>query len=327
MNPIWKFVPAGLAHELAPIGLSIYADLFGSEIRQWQSFTWKGIHFPNRLGIAGGVDKNASLLSVWPRLGAGFIEVGTVTPKPQDPNPGQIMDRNWEQKSLWNKMGFPSDGAPDVVHRISCSEKSIPIFLNIGKNRATKNEDATQDYLECVKTLDAVADVFVVNVSSPNTKGLRDLQNKESMQNLIAALVRKTTKPILTKLSPDMTDEQLKDVVEGCVQGGCSGFVLTNTTLSRTSEMSYPAEGGVSGAPLTELAKSALKKVIALLGEKRKGLLLISAGGVMSAEEVQARLQLGADLVQTYSGLVFNGPGFFQQVADVLTAKEKKENT
>lgn len=313
-------MPAGLAHELAPIGLSFYADVFGEKISQWQPMAWKGIHFPNRLGIAGGVDKNASLLSVWPRLGAGFVEIGTVTPRPQEPNPGKIMDRHWDQKSLWNKMGFPSDGAHDVANIMSCAEKQLPTFVNIGKNRTTKNEHAVQDYLECVKILEAVADVFVVNVSSPNTKGLRDLQNKESMRSLISALVRKTQKPILTKLSPDMTDDQLKDVVEGCVEGGCSGFVLTNTTLSRTSELSYPAEGGVSGAPVAELSRSTLKKVITLLGSRRKDLLLVSAGGVISAEEVFARLKLGADLVQTYSGLVFNGPGFFHQVAEAAVA-------
>lgn len=307
-------MPAELAHELAPIGLSFYADIFGKEISQWQPMTWNGIHFPNRLGIAGGLDKNASLLSVWPRLGAGFVG-RTVTPRQQKANPGKIMDRNWTEKSLWNKMGFPSDGAHDVANIISCATKELPIIVNIGKNRDTPNEQAVQDYLECVKILEAAADIFVVNVSSPNTKGLRALQNKESMRSLISALVRQTAKPILAKLSPDMTDEQLKDVVEGCVEAGCLGFVLTNTTLSRSSDMTYPAEGGVSGLPLAKLAKATLQKVILLLGSKRKDLLLISAGGVMSSADVFERLSLGADLVQTYSALIFNGPGFFHQVA------------
>lgn len=325
MNTLWKYIPAGVAHELAPIGLSFYADLFGmtsdtAQLYQWKSFSWKGLHFSNRMGIAGGVDKNATLTHVWSRIGAGFIEIGTVTPKPQESNPGKIIDRDWENLALWNKMGFPSHGAKEVFYNLKNSTHDLPIFVNIGKNRTTKNEDAIQDYVECVQILQSVADAFVINVSSPNTKGLRDLQNKKSMQTLFQTLASYTSQPLLVKLSPDMTDEQLQDVVQGCVDGGCCGFVLTNTTLSRAPEIHFPSEGGVSGKPVAELSKQTLKKVISLLGTQRKEFLLVSAGGVLSADDVFSRLSLGADLVQTYAGLVFNGPQFFQQIAQ--SAKE-----
>jgi len=325
MNTLWKYMPAGVAHELAPIGLSFYADIFGTtsagqELYQWKSFSWKGMQFPNRMGIAGGVDKNATLTHVWSRIGAGFIEIGTVTPKPQEANPGKIIDRDWEKLALWNKMGFPSHGAKEVFYNLKNSVHDIPTFVNIGKNRLTKNEDAISDYVDCVQILDSVADAFVINVSSPNTKGLRDLQNKNSMTTLFQTLTSHTSKPLLVKLSPDMTDEQLQDVVQGCVDGGCSGFVLTNTTLSRTSDLHFPNEGGVSGKPVAELSKHALKKVTSLLGNKRKDFLLVSVGGVLSVDDIFSRLNLGADLVQTYAGLVFNGPRFFHQVAQ--SAKE-----
>jgi len=323
MLALWKYLPAGLAHELAPMGLTLYAD-FCDEADEatshWKPFHWRGLHFSNPLGIAGGVDKNGHLLPLWPKLGCGFAEIGTVTPRPQSPNPGKIMDRDWEHKALWNKMGFPSEGAHSVFYSLHHFDRKIPVFVNIGKNRSTPNEKAVHDYLECVSILQSVTDVFVVNVSSPNTKGLRDLQNRDQMEKLLSILSEKTIRPILVKLSPDMTDEQLKDVIEGCLDGGCAGFVLTNTTLSRTPDLHFAKEGGVSGAPLAILSKSKLQKVITLLGPRRKGLLLVSAGGVLTPEDVFERLQLGADLVQTYSGLVFNGPSFFHQ-----TAKAAKE--
>jgi dihydroorotate dehydrogenase len=316
--PIWKYLPASLAHRLAPLGLSFYASKMPDEVPTWRAFTWRGLHFPNRLGIAGGVDKNAEHLALWQKLGVGFVEVGTVTPYSQKPNKGKILDRDWDRKNLWNKMGFPNHGSDEVYFNLM-SEKpnlQVPVFVNIGKNRNRPNDEAEVDYIYLANRFREVADGFVINVSSPNTQGLRNLQSVDFLKNLLGQLKPLVNgKPMLVKLSPDMSAEDFRNVIVACADHGASGFVLTNTTLSRPAGSPFPSEGGLSGRDLTELSKAHLKKAIEILGERRSQFLLISVGGVLSAEEVQERLNLGADLVQTYSGLVFDGPGFFRQTA------------
>jgi len=316
--PIWKYLPASLAHSLAPLGLSYYASKMPEEIPEWKPMTWKGLYFPNRLGIAGGVDKNAEHLQTWQRLGVGFIEVGTVTPYSQKANPGKILDRDWNHRNLWNRMGFPNYGSDEVYFNLR-GEKShlkVPVFVNIGKNRNRGNEEAEVDYIYLVDRFQNLADSFVVNVSSPNTQGLRDLQSPEFLKALLDKLLpiaRK--KPILVKFSPDMEPSHFQAALETCAASGASGFILTNTTLSRPENSSFPKEGGLSGKFLSELSKKHLKKAIEILGPQRSDFLLVSVGGVLSSNDVKERLQLGADLVQTYSGLVFEGPTFFRTTA------------
>lgn len=321
-SPIWKYLPAGWAHRLAPLGLSYYASKMPDESPVWMPLSWKGLNFPNRLGIAGGVDKNAEHLKIWQKLGVGFIEVGTVTPYSQGANPGKILDRDWNAKNLWNRMGFPNHGADEVYFNLF-NEKShlkIPVFVNIGKNRSRPNSEAEVDYFYLADRFNKLADAFVVNVSSPNTQGLRELQTPEFLKKLIQGIQKQAAgKPILIKLSPDMTEEDFRQSIEACAEAGCSGFILTNTTLSRPNSCEFPKEGGLSGKDLADLSKKHLVKAIEILGAKRSEFLLISVGGVLTADEVKERIHLGADLVQTYSALVFEGPGFFRQTAKRMT--------
>lgn len=316
--PVWKYLPASWAHRLSALGVSYYASKMPEEIPQWRSLIWKGLYFPNPLGIAGGVDKNAEHLSAWQRLGAGFIEVGTVTPYAQKSNSGKILDRDWENQNLWNRMGFPNHGSSEVYFNLQqarCDLK-VPVFVNIGKNRNRANEEAEVDYLYLTNRFQEVADAFVINVSSPNTQGLRQLQSPEFLGGLIFQIQQSgNKKPILVKLSPDMDSENFLECIEASSQGGASGFILTNTTLSRPTHSRFPKEGGLSGRDLADLSKRHLMKANEILASRRKDFLLVSVGGVLSASDVKERLDLGADLVQTYSGLVFEGPQFFRNVA------------
>lgn len=316
----WLLLPPQWAHDLGPFALKLYSLLHSGPTPEWKSFTWNNLTFKNPLGLAGGVDKNAESLDEWWNLGAGFVEVGTVTPRPQSANPGKIMDRDMDRKALWNKMGFPSHGADEVFFNLRHYEqKKTPVLVNIGKNRTTANEEAGEDYLYLIQRFKPQADAFVVNISSPNTKGLRDLQGKEALNKLLAPLVAASHstdyKPVLLKLSPDLNDENLEDALTVAVDLGIDGFVLTNTTLSRPQGSPFPSEGGLSGAPLKALSGQILQKSLQILGKHRSGKLIISAGGVLTPEDVFERLQMGADLVEIYSALIFEGPGFFRNVA------------
>lgn len=317
----WLLMPPQWAHDLGPLGLKLYSLFHSGPTPAWRPFTWNNVVFKNPLGLAGGVDKNAESLKEWWALGAGFVEVGTVTPQPQSANPGKIIDRNLNRRALWNKMGFPSHGADDVLFNLRAFEsKPTPVFVNIGKNRNTPNEHAVDDYLFLIYRLRSQADAFVINISSPNTKGLRELQGKEALSKLLAPLVESAhhsedPKPLLLKLSPDLSDESLKEALLTALDLGVDGFVLTNTTLSRPQGIDFPEEGGLSGEPLKALSCQILQKSLQILGKHRDGKLIVSAGGVLSPEDVFERLQMGADLVEIYSALVFEGPGFFHKVA------------
>lgn len=315
----WLWLPPSWAHALSPYALKVFGSFTEQTPPSWRSFLWKGLLFKNPLGIAGGVDKNADNLKAWWALGCGFIEVGTVTPLPQNPNPGTIMDRDLKSRSLWNKMGFPSAGAEEVIANLRAEKPYLtPVFVNIGKNRETPNENAVDDYLFLIQSIGHLADAFVVNISSPNTKGLRDLQNAHALRSLLLPIQTECARlkiPVLVKLSPDMEEDSFKEAIriaDGC---GIDGFVLTNTTLSRFENCPYPKEGGMSGAPLQQLSLQALRWAQEALGARRQEKLLVSVGGVMTADDVFERLQLGANLVQVYSALIFEGPGFLKQVA------------
>lgn len=315
---LWRHLPVQLAHDWAFLGISFYAFIKDYPTFHWREFQWRGLNFQNRLGIAGGVDKNGEMIKSWQKLGVGFVEIGTVTPLPQKANPGKILDRDWSNKNLWNKMGFPSLGSAEVYYNLLKEKENIkvPIFLNIGKNRNTENEEAEQDYLRLIQHFQNIVDAFVINVSSPNTKGLRDLQNKKKLESLVRNACKVTLgKPILVKLSPDLEEKDLEDSLLGALAGGASGFILTNTTLSRPKNCKFPAEGGLSGRDLAEKSKTLLKQSLKILGTKREKLLIVSVGGVLSPKDVIERIDLGADLVQTYTGLVFYGPDFFSDTA------------
>ncbi|OFZ30424.1 MAG: dihydroorotate dehydrogenase (quinone) [Bdellovibrionales bacterium RIFCSPHIGHO2_01_FULL_40_29] len=334
MKP-WLVLPAQIAHDLSPIGLKLYSLLNEIPTPAWKSFVWESIVFKNRLGIAGGVDKNGELLDVWNSIGCGFAEIGTVTPEPQEPNPGKILDRSLKDFALWNQMGFPSAGADDVFFNIRNFKmtSSLPVFVNIGKNRQTSNENAHQDYTRLLQRFYSVADAFVVNISSPNTKGLRELaqaKNLEAFLNPLQIAQRNLyeqhgfKKPVVLKLSPDLESDDFKNIIDTSLKNKIDGFVLTNTTLSRTTEKSFPPTGGVSGKPLQDLSKKALQIVCSHLGSEKHKKLIISVGGVMTAEDVFERIDLGADLVEVYTTLIFQGPGFFKGVAQKIHGKNGK---
>lgn len=300
----------------------------------WKSFTWttqnKKIFFPNPLGIAGGVDKDATSTLDWQNLNCGFVEIGTVTPLPQDSNPGKIMDRDLDTKSLWNKMGFPSIGANAVYKNILILKQSgqlqIPLFINIGKNRTTSNEKAHLDYNSLLTHFQNVADAFVINISSPNTKGLRDIIKPENLGPFLSLITQHhqsldSKPPLLIKLSPDIEASDFDQAIKLCLKYSIDGFILTNTTLSREKTPFYPSEGGVSGLPLQKLSLNALERTFKLCSQEKFKKIIISTGGVMTAANVFERIEAGADLVQVYSTLIFEGPLFFRKVADV--AKQK----
>jgi len=293
---------------------------------RWQSFTWRGLEFQNRLGIAGGVDKNAQNIHAWWSLGCGFIEIGTVTPRPQPGNTPPVVARNSVQESLWNRMGFPSAGADRVKRRLQQIPRPFqtPIFANIGKNAMTPLERASEDYIQLLNQLQDSVDGFVVNISSPNTAGLRELLKPQNLRGFLDPILNShchTQKPILLKISPDLEEDELDRVLTISHEQGVDGWVMTNTSQQLREGNNFPKEGGVSGRPLAPRSREFLQKSLRLLGKRRDGKLVVSVGGVMSAEDVADRLQLGADLVQVYSALIFQGPWFFKKVAKCQQVK------
>ncbi len=341
----WLWLPPKLAHDLSPFGLKVFSRLprgaDSARLADWDSFCWKTsqkkeLQFINPLGIAGGLDKNALSILDWQKLGCGFLEIGTVTPIPQSPNSGKIMDRDIKTQSLWNKMGFPSDGADVVLKNIETVRHSgklkIPLFINLGKNRVTSNENAHLDYNKLMTHFQNAADAFVVNISSPNTTGLRNLAKSESFKPFLAALSTHhqalTNKPpLLLKLSPDLNEADFSDLMHTCLNYGIDGFILTNTTTTREGTPFFPLEGGVSGKPLQNLSLKALESASKICSSEKSKKIIISTGGVMTAADVFERIERGADLVQVYSTLIFEGPLFFRKVAKVAEQREQKSRS
>ncbi len=319
MKP-WLLLPAGIAHQLSDVFLKAYGFVHSQKTIEWKSFDWRGLHFSNPLGIAGGVDKDANNIKAWWSLGLGFVEIGTVTPLPQSPNPGKIIDRSLAQMALWNKMGFPSKGFAHVKANLEkLPGHHTPLFINIGKNRATTLEDAGDDYVKGLNFFHQNADVFVVNISSPNTQNLRQLQQIDNLKRLLEQLDSgykkvhgKKSKPILFKLSPDLDNQELADILNLSCDFGVDGWILCNTTQKRWDKK-FPIEGGVSGKPLSQLSVKHLKDAVNILGARRQDKLLVSVGGVLTHEDIEERLRIGANLVQVYSALVFEGLSFFKR--------------
>jgi dihydroorotate dehydrogenase len=285
-----------------------------------------GLKFINPVGLAAGFDKNGEVISELANMGFGFIEVGTVTPLPQPGNPKPRMFRAPEDSALINRMGFNNLGVDVVAERIAAYRKNQPaaqkgllIGGNIGKNKVTPNEDAVSDYIKCFDRLFDVVDYFVVNVSSPNTPGLRELQEKEPLMHLLNTLQQRNnknyiSKPILLKIAPDLTNEQLDDIVEIVQQTKIAGVIATNTTIDKSS-LSNPKlkeeAGGLSGKPLTKRST----EVIRYLADKSgKSFPIIGVGGIHSEEDALEKLEAGASLIQLYTGFIYEGPGLIKRV-------------
>ncbi len=277
-----------------------------------------GLTFKNPVGLAAGFDKNALLFDEFSNYGFGFIEVGTVTPKPQPGNPKKRIFRLKTDEALINRMGFNNDGVDVVVERLRNRKTDIIIGGNIGKNKVTPNESAIDDYLICFEKLFDVVDYFVVNVSSPNTPNLRALQDKKPLTELLQTLQNenikyKEPKPILLKIAPDLTDSQLMDIIDIVNTTKIAGVIATNTTISREGLRSAHQNetGGLSGKPV----KDRSTEVIRFLAEKSgKSFPIIGVGGIHSAEDAKEKLEAGADLVQLYTGFIYEGPGLVKKI-------------
>lgn len=281
-----------------------------------------GLKFKNPVGLAAGFDKNAVLFDELSNYGFGFVEVGTVTPKPQPGNPKKRIFRLKEDEALVNRMGFNNDGADAIVERLRKRKTDIIIGGNIGKNKVTPNENAIDDYMICFEKLFEVVDYFVVNVSSPNTPNLRALQDKEPLTDLLRTLQteneKKTSpKPILLKIAPDLTDSQLMDIIDIVNTTKIAGVIATNTTISREGLQSEHQKetGGLSGKPVRERAT----EVIRFLAEKSgKSFPIIGVGGIHSADDAKEKLAAGADLIQLYTGFIYEGPGLVKRINEAL---------
>ncbi len=283
-----------------------------------------GIKFPNPVGLAAGFDKNALLIDEFETLGFGFIEIGTVTPKPQDGNPRPRLFRLLEDEAIINRMGFNNDGLELVKERLLNRKSKVIVGGNLGKNKVTPNEKADSDYKEGFEVLFDVVDYFVVNVSSPNTPNLRALQEKEPLKQLLSSLQelnaqKPVTKPILLKIAPDLSNDQLDDVIEIVLETKLAGVIATNTTLSREGLKSSPelvAEtGGLSGKPL----RNRSTEVIAYLHQKSDGKFpIIGVGGIYSSSDAMEKLAAGASLVQIYSGFIYEGPGLIKKINQAI---------
>ena len=277
-----------------------------------------GLTFKNPVGLAAGFDKNALLFDEFSNYGFGFIEVGTVTPKPQPGNPKKRIFRLKADEALINRMGFNNDGVDVVVERLRHRKTDVIIGGNIGKNKVTPNENAIDDYLICFEKLFQVVDYFVVNVSSPNTPNLRALQDKEPLTELLQTLQtenlkKEQPKPILLKIAPDLTDSQLMDIIDIINTTKIAGVIATNTTISREGLQSeYKNEtGGLSGKPV----KDRSTEVIRFLAEKSgKSFPIIGVGGIHSADDAKEKLEAGADLIQLYTGFIYEGPGLVKKI-------------
>ena len=283
-----------------------------------------GLTFPNRLGLAAGLDKNGIAVSAFDRAGFGFIEVGTVTPRPQPGNPRPRLFRLPEHEAIINRMGFNNLGIDALTARLAATPKPRALLgINLGKNKDTPNEAALDDYRVGLQKAWAHADYLTINISSPNTAGLRDLQHGAALRDLLAGIKAEQQRladetarrvPVVVKIAPDLDDAALYATLDSIAEAGMDGIIATNTTLDKTAVASHPhggEQGGLSGAPLTAASTAIVKKIRAHLPQ----MALIAAGGVMRAADMQAKLDAGADLVQIYSGLIYHGP---QLVRDCL---------
>ena len=290
-----------------------------------------GVRFKNPVGLAAGFDKDAKLYNEFSDFGFGFVEIGTVTPKPQPGNPKKRLFRLKDDKAIINRMGFNNKGVFEAVEQLKKRHRVI-VGGNIGKNKVTANEDALKDYLICFEALFDHVDYFVVNVSSPNTPGLRELQDREPLTNLLKKLksqnkklaksTSKKEKPILLKIAPDLTDDQLLDIIEIVADTKIDGVIATNTTIARNDLKSHltlsEETGGLSGKPLTDRSTEVIRF---LADNSRKAFPIIGVGGIHSEADALEKLEAGADLVQLYTGFIYEGPALIKKINKAILEK------
>lgn len=283
-----------------------------------------GVTFPGPLGLAAGFDKNGSGINAWGALGFGYAEVGTVTAQAQPGNPAPRLFRLPEDRALLNRMGFNNHGAGELAIKLTRSQSTVPIGVNIGKTKVTPAERAVDDYAESARLCGPLADFIVVNVSSPNTPGLRDLQAVASLRPILAAVRAETTKPVLVKIAPDLSDDDVDEIADLAVELGLAGIVATNTTISRqgllTPGVDELGAGGVSGPPVAARSLEVLRRLHKRVGGQ---LALISVGGIETADDAWERIIAGASLVQGYTGFIYGGGLWAKHIHDGVAARLK----
>ncbi|MFC7523275.1 quinone-dependent dihydroorotate dehydrogenase [Parapedobacter sp. GCM10030251] len=330
VKPILFSLDPEEAHHLVSGGLRSFCKVWGGKRVLKSIYAYEhpklarnvfGLTFKNPIGLAAGFDKNAAFVEEMDALGFGFVEIGTVTPKPQPGNERPRLFRLVNDKALINRMGFNNQGVDVAANRLRHLKKhtSIVVGGNIGKNKTTTNEDAVKDYIVCFDTLFDVVDYFVVNVSSPNTPGLRALQDKEPLMRILNALQQRNQKegisrPILLKIAPDLTDGQLDDIIAIVQETGIAGIVATNTTVGREGlkDVRKASEaGGLSGVPLTKRSTDIIRY---LSTHSNQTIPIIGVGGIHKPEDALEKLDAGAALIQLYTGFIYEGPALIKQI-------------
>jgi len=330
-------LPPETAHEVSMMGLDLAAALPGINtlIRNYFHVqdpslvkTVFGVQFPNPVGLGAGFDKNAAHLDALELLGFGFVEIGTVTPKPQAGNSKPRLFRLTDQQALINRMGFNNDGVEAIAARLKARKASTQSNLiiggNIGKNKVTENQDAWKDYCTNFRGLEEVVDYFVVNVSSPNTPGLRELQEKEALRKIFTELqlINKNNKPILLKIAPDLETSALDDIIALTLEVKIDGLVSSNTTLDRSllnpkneAIANAAGAGGLSGLPLLNKSNLVLDYLYKGIGDR---LPIIASGGIFKPADAIAKLNAGASLVQVWTGFIYEGPAIVKNILEAL---------
>ena len=331
VRPLLFSLDAEVAHHLTIVALKspVLASVASPKAVTHQSLqrTLLGLKFPNPVGLAAGLDKNAEVIDGMAAMGFGHVEIGTITPKPQEGNPKPRLFRLLKDNAIINRMGFNNVGAIQAARNLAKRKSNIIVGGNIGKNKNTPNEEAVKDYEICFSALHDLVDYFVVNVSSPNTPGLRALQDKEALSEILSSLQhinhgRIKPKPVLLKIAPDLTSEQLDDIIAIVTETKIDGLIATNTTIAREklphylpSEIEQYGAGGLSGKPLTWRST----EVISYLHKASNGSIpIIGVGGIMTANDALDKLNAGASLVQLYSGYIYTGPTLINSINSAL---------
>jgi dihydroorotate dehydrogenase len=329
LRPLLFLLPPEAAHAVAGAPLWAWSRLARRpRAREAIAQTLWGLRFPNPVGLAAGMDKGQVLVPAWFRLGFGFVEVGTVTPRPQPGNPRPRLFRLPEHRAIVNRMGFNNPGAARVARRLSrLPRQPGPVGVNVGRNKDTPNERAAADYVAAFRALAPYADYAAINVSSPNTPGLRELQAADELRTLVEQVARARDElhrsigrrvPLLVKVSPDEPPERLDAIADAVLAGGADGLIATNTTVSRSAVAGHPraAEaGGLSGPPLRDAAERACARLFLRAGSRTP---IIGVGGIASAEDAYRRIRAGASLVQVYTAFVYGGPSTARDIQDGL---------
>ncbi|MGZ5570163.1 MAG: quinone-dependent dihydroorotate dehydrogenase [Usitatibacter sp.] len=318
-SALFKLDPE-LAHNLALKSLSALgpgAALLGAGAERGEKRRVMGIEFPNPVGLAAGMDKNGAYLDALAALGFGFLEIGTTTPRPQPGNPRPRMFRLVEHEAIINRLGFNNDGVERLLRNVERASFKGVLGINIGKNFDTPIERAADDYLQCLEAVYDRATYVTVNISSPNTRGLRDLQSSEKLDELLGAIMAKRatlaarhgrTKPLLVKIAPDLDEAQIEAIAELSVKHAIDGLIATNTTIGREAVAGHRhahEAGGLSGRPLFAPSTRVLGRLAQALGGR---LPLIGVGGILSGADARAKIEAGASLVQIYTGFIYRGP-------------------